>query len=439
MAINDSVKNALICGGGFNGVKTNVPKQYNGKQTEYFGVATETHVAEYAKYSSDFVKAEYEYARENGESKWHTVYIRMANARRPSASDTYRMDDYKNVLFADRPLEYVPLGAKIRAMGSVWLVINPDNLSSVGASAIVQKCNAEYRYLDYYGNVKKEPIAVDRGLAMASALDIQTFGNINKGYFNMKCQYNEATAQIDTNTRVILGSSAYRVTGYSDFNREFTGDESSVRLLEYSIRADEIQPESDDMVKGVANGKTFEWDIYITGAPIIKVGQTAQFSAASVRENETVESSEEYPIDYLWESSDESVARVDADGNVTGVSEGTCLIRATLKQNESIKQEFEIEVEGVNANPHVEFVTTVPAAIKQYGSAVIGAAYFVNGAKTADTVSFTLSGAEKNCYTLETAGNSIVISVFKASDTPLEITASCNGESVTANIVLEGI
>lgn len=165
-------------------------------------------------------------------------------------------------------------GTKINTMGCTWLVTNPSNLSNTVGNGIAQRCNAVWNYLDYYGNVMSEPIVVENLRAHASTPDDQQSALITKGYFVLVMQYNEATAQLDTNSRIILGTAAYVITGYSDFSQEFTGDYSTIRLLSFDARYEEPNYVIDDMENHVAGGKTFSWEIGISGPPSLKVGTT---------------------------------------------------------------------------------------------------------------------------------------------------------------------
>lgn len=437
MNIQQQIKNAKLASGSLVPFATNTPARYADKQTEYFNDETKTFTEKYAKYSSDYVSARAQGLDESDPFAWQTRLIRMADVVRPSAAILRKADNYKIVLFADRDVQYIMLGAKIETMGSFWLVTNPFNVSGSDGSGIVERCNAAWNYLDYYGNVLSEPMVVTNPRADANDSDAQEGNLITKGYFNCVLQYNDVTRQIDTNTRFILGTAAYRVTGYSDFQQEFTGDYTSVRLLEFAVRYEEPNDEIDDMENHVAGGKTFSWEVLISGAAVIPAGTTAQFTAASSRNNEDVESTEEYPISYLWSSSDEEIATVDENGVVTAVSEGTAVITATLSQNPKYFAEFSVSV--ADAEDSVEFTTNVPAALSAFEDCEIGAAYFSGGEETDEPLVWTFGGAAQGSYKAVFGGKSGTVYCFGYSATPLVVTASYGDKSATAEIRLEGI
>lgn len=436
--LSDYARNAALAGGlTINPMPTNGPAQYADRQHQYFDAETRYFTQKKARYASDFVEALVQGLDPADPQGWGTWRIRMADVVRPSAAIQRHFDDYKIVLFESRKIEYIRPGTKINTMGSIWLVTNPINVSGSSGSAVVRRCNAVWNHLDYYGNVVSEPIIAENERANASASDAQNSMLISKGYFNIICQYNEETRQIDTNTRFILGTGAYRMTGYSDFEQEFTGDYSTVRLLSFTARYEEPNEVIDDMVNHVAGGKTFSWDVAIEGQSSLGVGITARFSASSVRNGAAVTPTAENPVSYLWESSDTSVATVDVSGLVTGIGKGTALITATLAQNPAYSMSTLLEV--TETADGVFFTYSVPDSLGAFKSAELTAAYFEDGAQTGETVSWSFGGADESCYSVSVDGNAARVTCYGYSAEPLTVTASFGNYAASAEIVLEGI
>ena len=471
MSINKSLKNAMLTGNGLVSWTNNAPTQYNDRQRQYFSPETRTFTQQMAQYASDFVEAQVQGLDSENPIGWQTRLIRMADVVRPSAAILRKADSYKQILFADRDIEYVAPGSKIVTMGSTWLVTNPFNISGSDGKAIVQRCNAVWNYLDYYGNTVSEPIVVGNERENANDSDAQQSLLISKGYFNVLCQYNEFTRQIDTNTRLILGTGAYRVTGYADFETEFTGDYNSVRLLRFTVRYEEPNTVIDDMENHIAGGKAFSWDICVDGIASLRVGQTSQFLANSVRNGTPIENGyvignifyappdwvvnsptaatgtdwevndnvlqPEYPVGYLWKSSNESVATVDAEGNVSAVGEGEAVITATLMENPAYSASMAITVtESIDG---VFFSSSVPESLSCGDVAEIEAVYVENGEETTEAVDWLFSGADASAYTAETYKNTVKITCYEYSAAPLIVTAQYQGFSASAEISLEGI
>ena len=416
-------RNGLLTGGCFlPPVQTNAPPQYGDKRREYFAEVTKEFNAQIAKYASDYVDGVLELANPDGTVTERNVTGRFSNVVTTTASITRKYDDYKNVLFDQKDIGYVRPGSKLTTMGSVWLAINPDNVSSPTANGIFRRCNAVWNHLDYYGNVVSEPIIVENEAANADAPDAQQDQRIAVGYFTVTCQYNDFTRQINDNTRLILGSKAYQVTGYADFKQEFTGDYSSVRLLTFHVRTLTSNDEADDMEKHIAGGKAFSWEIAIDGQGIAYVGNAAKYTASSVRNGQSVESTEAFPISYIWISSDPSVATVQQDGTVTPIQPGTVTITAELAQNGEIAAAREIDVRRSGLG--IQFVKAPPAVMEPYQTAEIEVQAFLNGAPVEfDDYEWEFTGAAEGSFSAEANGKTATITCFGYSETPLTVKA----------------
>lgn len=435
MSIEQHTKNTMLSFG-LNPIVSNALAQYADKQHPYYDSETRLFTAQKARYSSDFVAAEVQGV--NGDfSNWGTYRIRFADVVRPTAAIQRHFDDYKMVLFESPLVEYIRPGTKIRTMGSTWLATNPINISGASGSGVVRRCNAVWNHLDYYGNVVSEPIVVENERANANASDVQESQYITKGYFNVICQYNDFTRQIDTNTRMILGTAAYRVTGYSDFETEFTGDYDTVRLLSFTIRYEEPNDAIDDMENHVAGGKSFSQNVAISASSSLRIGSTYQFSAILVRNGQTAEPTEQYPVSYMWESSDDTVLSVDGEGMVTAVAQGEATITATLEQNPAYSMSVSVTV--TESEDGVGFLGTVPQSISAYESVTLTAAYYEDGQETENKIIFTVSGADDFAYSAQVSGNSVTITGYGYSKTPLTVTASYGADSASVEIDLEGI
>jgi len=331
----------------------------------------------------------------------------------------------------------------VQTMGNTWLIINPDNMSGVQGKSVIQRCDAVWNHLDYYGNIVSEPICVDRLDMRGVDPDSQRAVMINTGYFQFKMQYNENTAQLGNNSRLLVGGNGFRIAGYADFHREYTDNDDSIQMLVFRAMFEEPNFAIDDLDNSVAGGKTFDWDIQLTGIPTLAVGATTQIIPTSTRtfEDKTsvVSSTKEHPIYYIWESSDESIATVDVNGDVTAVSEGDVDIICTLAQNTAQTAVFALNVAGSELDPHVSFTSTVPETLTVYKEIELNAVYYENGEPTAEQITYTFSGAREKSYTATQMGNKVIVKCWSGSVEPLTITASYGEYSTSASIYLEGI
>ena len=183
MSVADNVKQARVLSGYAPHIAKNDPAEYADKQPECFAGATAMFRKARLRYASDFVEASVQFWRDlNKTAPWKTVKLRFANVVRPSSAIQRNFDDYKQVISDDPSIGYLRPGAKIRCMGSTWLVVNPDNISGGEGMAIIRRCNAVWNHLDYYGNIVSEPIIVENARANCSSPDTQAEENISTGY-----------------------------------------------------------------------------------------------------------------------------------------------------------------------------------------------------------------------------------------------------------------
>ena len=130
---------------------TNRPAQYNDRRNPYFGDPTARFVQAYGKYASDYTACRVQGldSDPNNFYEWSEQLVRLADARKKGNAIDRPIDNYKEVLFVNRRIEYVPEGAKMETMGSTWLVTNPANISSAVGGGIIRRCNATWNHLDW--------------------------------------------------------------------------------------------------------------------------------------------------------------------------------------------------------------------------------------------------------------------------------------------------
>lgn len=417
---------------------TNSPSQYANQQRQYMADVSRQFIAQRAYLSSDYVVAEVQGITDNF-YEFVTTKIRLSDIISPSISISRKTDDFKEILFADPKIAYIPVGAKINTMGSTWLVINPSNIASAQTSAVIVRCNTSYNSYNQYGALVTEPIYVEK----SSMLGNDDFTKQNlvliDGYFNVICQLNENTKKLGHNQRIMLGTMPYHITGFTDFMQEFSGDRESVHLLSFTARLEEATQNDDTEDDFVANGESQEYSVSMIGAvDRMAVAESVQLSAALLQGSDEILPSTENPITWIWISSDNSVVSVDSSGLLTALKEGNASVSVSLAQNEAIKASIDVSVTvGVN-EPYVKFTTFSDASISQYDSEIYTAAYFENGEETSEPIIWTFSGASDVDYTADVDGNTVMITCDSASDIPLILTASCNGYSASVSIALEG-
>lgn len=433
--MNQLVQQGLLSGSRLRQSAKREPGQYKDRQTEYYAEVTDRFRQENLKYASDFFEALVQNWDKGGE--WESFYIRMADVVRPTAAITRKFDDYKMIIPQEPEYTYLRPGTLIQAMGSYWMVYNPLNISGGEGASIIRRCNTTWNHYDYYGNLVKEPIIVENARANASTPDAEDSIPISRGYYNVVCQYNEFTRQVNDNTRLILGSKAYQVTGYGDFFHEFTGDYDTVRTLEFSIRVLTKNEDTDDMDNHVAEGMTRKWSAKISGNAAIGTNKTSQLSVIPMIDKKPVESTDDHPISFIWASSDTSVVSVTQDGSIWAKRSGVAFVTATMVQNSNVSARIAVTVMGTGGTKVL--ITKAPTtALSPFQTCEVEARYYLNGSERGDAVEWELLGADEGSYAYTVDGNTLTVTCFGYSKTPLIIRAKYNNLAAQANLRLEG-
>lgn len=440
--MNDSeklIKNSISYKPQACGMKSNRPQEYASMQKQYLGNRTRSFLNSRAYLSSDYVNADCQGLNAENFYEWINTNIRLADITEFNASTAKKQDDFKQVLFPELPIDYFPIGAKIKTMGSTWICINPSNLSSVNANALVGRCNTSYNSFDYYGNIITEPIIVEK----YSMLGNDTDGNQNlelmDGYFNVTAQLNDTTAKLGENKRIILGDKPYHITGFTNFIQEFSGDRESVHLLNFTVRIGE-PTENDDMINFVADGNSYKTSVEIHGQTALIAGQMAQFTPVFLINGQEVESTQEHPLSWQFSSSNDNIATINENGTVTAVAQGSAVITATLDQNIKLTATIELQITESITDDYVAFVGVVPQSIEQYQSATISGAFYQSGIETENPLNWSFSGASEEDFiaTISENGKSATIECLSPSAEKLNVSISSGDNSAAVEISLDG-
>lgn len=420
-------------------VQNNAPAQYADRRYQYLS-DRRTLFDEARDYlATDFVRARVQGLNPNDFYAWTETEIRLSDVSTQSvtAFDSKQYDDFKEILFRSRAIDYIPVGAYIETMGSYWMVVNPGNMSSPTTNAVIARCRAHWSFYDAYGNVRWEPLVIDRRTMLSNRNESPENLVLMEGYFNIKCQKNANTVKLRDNQRIILGSYAYYITGYTDFFEEFTGDDESAHVINITARREEPE-EHDDLERHIADGLLYTWSADISGQTGVPVGGTGGARAHMLKNGEVVTPGWDTPQTWVFTSSDEEVLAVEDDGNFTGVSDGAAVITATLTENPSLTASMTVTVGETFES--VRFIGTVPAFIPQYSTVWISAAHEVNGENTNDALTWSFSGAASEDYTAEVdeSGTHCRVTCDSPSAEPLIITAAYGNESAAVSIKLLG-
>lgn len=425
--VQKGIRNAIMNSrNGYVTFGTNQPYTQDSEK-QYYADMTKAYYEENLPYASNVVRAQVQGVNYNDFYTFTPLLLRTAMVIDPTTGNNLG-SDWQRIIAVDGNINFLPRGAKVVFNGNTWLVCNPMNVESVNGTAVICRCNATWHYLDEYGNVKSEPFRYGQGAGeLATTNDVKENMILMNGYQHCVMQLNDDTKVLSHNMRMILGNQAFTVRGLQNFVQEFTADDDSVHIQWFDLGVSEPL-EIDDMEKRVAGGKTFKWELSLLGRENMSAEETQQLTAVSTQGGEKVT----LTVDYLWESSNEEVLTVTADGLAVAVSEGEATVTCTLVQNPAISQTMTVNVFAQSAGNALAWLTAVPDKLVQYQTAVLQAG-------AVDTmVTYELTGADPACYEAKQDGNVLTVTCWQPSETPLTIMAIAMDESLTANILLEG-
>lgn len=430
------IRNALLTAGKpYLQRGTNSP--YNGDtQTQYFADASRAFARKNLRWSSNMVLAQVQGLDDNDFYAYKPLRIRTTMMIDPTTGKNLG-SDWQKIMVENPKIDFLPLGAKVIFNGNTWLVVNPMNVQSITGTSVIRRCNAVWNHLDYYGNIQHEPFCYGQG-----AGDLATGNSVKEGmilidaYQHSVMQLNPETEEIMHNRRMILGHQAYTVRGVQDFAQEFTEDISSVHIQYFDLESAEPLA-IDDMENRVADGLSFQWKISLPEEVQMKAGQEETFVPASYRNGS---SEAESGIEYLWSSSDENILFVGAEGHVKAVQDGNASILCSLKKNPSITAKMAVAVVSKETSipASLEWITSIPKQLAKYDACAIEAAYYSDGVKTEESITYSFSGPDDAAYTATQSGNIVQVKCWLPSTQPLVMTAECKNIIKTVEIKLTG-
>lgn len=405
-------------------------------QKQYFQSETAAYTQQMGIYASNVYTAECQGLNPDNFFDWQKVQLRSIRAAQAQTGETMPDDWQRIYLINPARYTYIPQGAMLKYADNTWIVYKGKNMEAILGAAVVRRCNAVINVLDWYGNIVTVPMSYAKMGTLGNAPHTTENTITSKNYIACICQLNEYSKQFYENTRIILGNTAYAMRGLDDFTREFTDDPDSVHLLTFTIERVEVQP-FDNIELGVADYGGFSWDISVDWNNSMREGMTQQLNVTSKRNNATVADSEEHPVSYYYESSDETVLTVDENGLVTAVGEGEADVTVTLAQNPGITKTVHIEVPAAEG-AYVAFTSTMPASLHENETVTVKAAYFENGEAQSVELHFSFTGPGIKTFSADkTATNTYVITAYRAAQTPLVITADYGAYTAqtTVNLV----
>lgn len=419
--------------------------KYTGKQFEYFENPTTAYIWDNAQYAANYFKAKVQGIIPGTFETERGAYIRSMDIVEQTTG-AKMPNDYQAIYFQDTRIKGLYTGAKVKYAGNTWLAISPFNISDPLSSAVIRRCNAVWKHLDYYGNVLSEPFVFHDGRASATANEYLDYDVIPNWYQKCVMQLNDETRELAYNRRMVLGTGVVQLRGIVDFVSDFTGetkdankDPEPSHVLFFDVQMEQPN-EYDDMERGIANGKAFSWVLDTDYSGLMNVGGTQQIVVTSWRNGELPDTAN-HPVSYLFSSSDSSIVSVDDDGVVTANALGHVTITVALEQNPEITTEVNISVESAAITPIFQIEPTIPSEMRQMQTYSGKVKVVQAGAEISTPITVSTSGAD-DCASvaLDSNTNTLTIDAYEPSDSALIVTMYAENEGLyqAFKIRLEG-
>lgn len=414
---------------------TNGEKHHKGLKNQYLADVTRANVYEVGELASNVYDTKSQGIDVNDFYKYVPIRIRVVKAAQSTTGETM-LDDWQKIqIIAPSNIDTILQGAYMEFEDNVWIVYKPKNVAPIIGNAVIRRCNTVINKLDYYGNIVSIPMSFARSSTQGNAPVITENNILAQNYISCICQLNEYTKDFTENTRLILGKAAYSIRGINDFTREYTYDQDSVHFMTFTVQRQEPL-EQDSIELQCADYYSLKWELILTANVSMNVGNTQNISVTAKRNGDTVQSTAEHPLTYIYHSSDETIATVNYSGEITAIADGAVEITVSLAENPNIKQTLALTVTSTSES-YVAFTSTTVDVLHEYDSVDISAAYYENGEATSEAVTFEFSGAPKSAYSAEQIGfNTYRITAYATSNIPLEITIRSGGKSEKTAIKL---
>lgn len=173
-----------------------------------------------------------------GTQEYKTYKVRTTYVLIPGTG-TKLSDDWRTVIF--NVGHKCKMGRRYRYFDNIWLTVNTEEYGTPTDNCIIRRCNSFITMKDKYGNIHKEPCAIDPNLKYGNVYYNNSV-NIAQGTVKVWMQLNDYTKNIEINNRFILGySEVYKVISIVNYMSDNTFDSYGCPLLEVEMKVDTKQ------------------------------------------------------------------------------------------------------------------------------------------------------------------------------------------------------
>ena len=288
-------------------------------------------------------------------------------------SANLRFDTVKSMITNTEVKRGDLITVKLYGKTEKWLVLSDNLRSRDYYKVIMQKCNHNIKF-NFEGTVKEFSCVAD-----SKVFDIETnqFLSVPSGKIVVTMQDNPDSDNITIGQRFIKMKNAWKVTGI---------DRTKNGLLILWCDLDTIIS-SDDVVNEIASAGDYVFTVEITN------GETASIQAGNTLQLATVVKLNGNPVDnktVVYSCDNTSIATVDANGLITAIQAGECIITAYLIDNPNVYDTITIVV---SALPQHNYSVTISGntSIVKSKTATYTATFTDNAVPITETSEFWLT------------------------------------------------
>lgn len=343
---------------------------------------------------------------------------------------SYKQDigQKKIVMKPNQPLNKGDLFIIPKWNNQKWIVTKIDPQATYYNSGFMQKCNNILKWYDENNNLQQSLCVIQD----ETTRDKATWGKLPLPELDIKVitQNNINTSKIKINQRFIFDGQAFKIQRDSNFFREDPLDGDSVPLLEFNMFKDNEAPD-DDLVNNIANVKQYQYSLIINQGNFNQsIGYMVQLTATVKLNNEIVTK------DLNWEVSNNTIARIDNNGNLSLINNGTVNITCSLVDNPLVSNTITINVASRPVITSEIIISPNISQIDEDDTINFSIYKYTNGIKLSDTFNITTSGVPAKCYNVEIIdGNNFnITNNQRYFDNPLIVTCTDTTDNKVKNI-----
>lgn len=309
------------------------------------------------------------------------------------------------------------------------------NLTTLTADFKCVRCNNVLTWIDKFGKVITLPCYLGTDITSTNNL-ISKGGIVPNMRMIILVQANEFTKSIVKNQRFMFEhSTAFKVEEINNFMQE-QGTDGEVTCIKIYINYCAILP-SDNIELNICDYYSVDYSVTINQEDIEQVHGFVGSLTATVQNFDKV-----VDLPVKWSSSNNSVVKIDEDGNyeIVGGYNTRAIITCSLVENENIKDSIYVTVvNDVIDNMIIVVDPNDISKLKERQTVIFNTDVYNEGMLIGGTVTCTPTGADPRCYTLTNiSNNKYTLTVNKKSNIPLTLTFSaddCADYVMTINLI----